>query len=449
MTGYDSFGLAGPSDGRGVPATTALALLKSGKAFTGSILPYGNGRSYGDSCLNSGGIVADMRPMNRILDFDPETGLLTAEAGVMLADIIERAAPHGWFPAVLPGTRFVTLGGAIANDVHGKNHHRRGTFGSHVVAMSVMTSDGQTRECGPMAERRLFRATVAGMGLTGLILSATIRLMRVGSPDVDERVLAFSSLDEYFDRAAEADAENEYAVAWVDQLAAGARAGRGLLMTANHAAGGGFRRAPPARLSVPFRPPVGLLNRTSISAFNAAYHWRRSRAGGLRRTAHAGFFFPLDGVRHWNRLYGPHGLYQHQSVVPEEAARETVPAMLRAAREAGQASFLTVLKRFGAADSPGVLSFPRPGYTLTLDFANRGEETLELLQRLDAMTVAAGGAVNPYKDARMGADVFAASFPAWRVLEAARDPAFMSDFWRRTAMRLVASEEEGRRHAAE
>lgn len=445
---YGSFGLVGGHH-RAIPADAALALVKSRKALAGSILPYGNGRSYGDSCLNSSGILADMRPMNRILAFDPRTGIMTAEAGTMLSDIIAHAAPHGWFPAVVPGTQLVTLGGAIANDVHGKNHHRRGTFGCHVLSFTLLRSDGDVRECGPDENREFFRAAIAGMGLVGIILQATIRLMKVGSVDIEERVTRFSGLDEYFDLARTADADNEYAVAWIDQLASGGKAGRGLLLTANHLAESRpFQPGGDAKLSVPFRPPFSMLNHVSLTVFNAAYHWKRGRTDTARQSSYASYFFPLDGVRNWNRLYGPRGLFQHQSVIPEEAARKAIPAMLEAAREAGQASFLTVLKRFGDVTSPGVLSFPRPGYTLTLDFPNRGDATLRLLERLDRMTVEAGGAVNPYKDARMEPDVFAASFPAWRKLEALRDPAILSDFWRRTAMRL-SDGKNGVRHAAE
>lgn len=435
-TPYQSFGRATLPTQRGMTLEEAERLIGSASAGSGALLAYGNGRSYGDTCQNAAKAVVDMRMRNRIISFDPESGLLKAEAGLMLSDIIELAGPQGWFPAVVPGTRFVTLGGAIANDVHGKNHHRRGTFGCHVEAITLLRSDGSRHECSPKKNKMLFRATIAGMGLTGLILDATVRLMRVGSADVEEQITAFSSLEQYFDIAEKADADNEYAVAWIDQLAGGAEAGRGLLMTANHAQGGAFRVARKARLSVPVQPPVNVLNRTSIRLFNMAYRWAKGRKHKVHPTHYASYFFPLDGVRHWNRLYGPRGLYQHQSVVPEAAAREAVPALLAAAREAGQASFLTVLKRFGEAPSPGMLSFPRPGYTLTLDFPNLGRETRQLLDRLDEITIGAGGAVNPYKDARMGADVFAASFPSWRELERLRDQAFMSDFWRRTAMVL-------------
>ncbi|WP_309085814.1 FAD-binding oxidoreductase [Chelativorans sp.] len=433
---YQSFGRASPATRDALRAGEVVTLLKAGRAAPASLLAYGNGRSYGDTCQNREGRLIDMRERNRIHSFDTRTGLLKAEAGTMLAEIIDLAAPQGWFPAVVPGTRFVTLGGAIANDVHGKNHHRRGTFGCHVEALTLLRSDGTQHECRADRDGDLFRATIGGMGLTGLILDATIRLMKVGSADVEERVTPFSSLDEYFDLAEEADAGNEYAVAWIDQLAGGLKAGRGLLMTANHACGGQFRPAGKGRLSIPVQPPLNVLNGLSIRIFNQLYRSAKGRKSGPHRTHYASYFFPLDGIRDWNRLYGPGGLFQHQSVVPEAAARLAVPALLAAAREAGQASFLTVLKRFGAVPSPGLFSFPRAGYTLTLDFPNRGKKTLQLLARLDEIAISAGGAVNPYKDARMSAAVFAASFPGWQALEHLRDPAFMSDFWRRTAMTL-------------
>lgn len=454
MTGadgsYRGFGLPAVSSRRAIPAHEATALLRSGKAEPRSLLAFGNGRSYGDSCLNDGGTLADMRSQDRILSVDPATGIVEAEAGVLLSDIIAAGAPHGLFPPVVPGTQFVTLGGAIANDIHGKNHHRNGTFGCHVTGFALLRSDGRLRYCTPFMNSELFAATIGGMGLTGIIVSASIRLMRVPSIDVDEKVTPFRSLPEFFEMAPEADAENDYAVAWIDQLATGAQQGRGLLMTGNHAPDGARDASIPAgRLGVPFQPPVNLLNRHFLKGFNAAYHWKKGRGSGTpRRAGYRSFFFPLDGVRDWNRLYGPRGLYQHQSVVPEESARLALPALLEAVRRAGHASFLTVLKRFGASASPGLLSFPRPGYTLTLDFANSGRGTLELLKELDWITIQAGGAVNPYKDARMSEATFAASFPEWRRLEALRDPAFMSDFWRRTAMALEGRS-AGYRHAAE
>jgi FAD/FMN-containing dehydrogenase len=433
---FQSFGRATPPARHSIPADDAIALLKGDAAKSSSLLGYGNGRSYGDSCQNEAGSVVDMRPLNRIRAFNAETGVLEAEAGVLLSDIIAHVAPHGFFPAVVPGTQFVTLGGAIANDVHGKNHHRRGTFGCHVESLALLRSDGKTYRCSATDNARLFRATIGGMGLTGLILSASIRLMRVPSLDIVEQATAFRDLGEFFELAEAADQANEYAVAWIDQLAGGR--GRGLLFSGNHAEHGSHAALHPGgRLAVPLQPPFNVLNRPFLTAFNAAYRWKKGRSAAPRQVGYQGFFFPLDGLSDWNRLYGPNGLYQHQSVVPEEAARLAVPALLEATKRAGQGSFLTVLKRFGKVRSPALLSFPRPGFTLTLDFPNRGEKTFSLLNELDRITVEAGGAVNPYKDARMGVDTFAASFPEWQWLEALRDPAFISDFWARTAKKLA------------
>ena len=436
--GYDSFGHLTHQDREVVTAGEAMTLLRTGTAKPDSLLGFGNGRSYGDSCHNSAGTLVDMRSHRRILSFDRATGVLEAEAGALLSDIIEFAAPHGFFPPVVPGTKFVTLGGAVANDIHGKNHHRRGTFGCHVINVDLLRSDGCEHFCSRARNARLFAATIGGMGLTGLITRVSIRLMKVSSLEIEETVTPLGSLDDYFDRAAEADETNEYSVAWIDQLATGRTEGRGLLLAGNHARGRPSDRRVEAksRLGVPVQPPLNILNRPFVRLFNTAYRLAKSRGRARRYSSCNSFFFPLDGVSDWNRLYGPNGLVQHQSVVPEASARRVVPALMRAAREAGDASFLTVLKRFGALESPGVLSFPRAGYTLTLDFAFMGSRTVELLDRLNRMTIEAGGAVNPYKDAFMSAETFAVSFPSWPELEAVRDPAFKSDFWARTAMKL-------------
>ncbi len=401
-----------------------------------SLLAFGNGRSYGDSCHNDAGLLVSMRPHNRIVSFDVHTGILEAESGVLLSEIIEAVAKQGYFLPVTPGTRFVTLGGAIANDVHGKNHHLRGTFGSHVESLELLRSDGVHYICSSAENAELFAATIGGMGLTGLILNARIRLMPVGSLDVEERITPFQNLSEYFAIAEDCDRHNEYAVAWVDQLASGRSAGRGVLLTGNHAINGNRAgQSGEAKLGVPFDLPFSMLNGPSLTAFNNLYYHAKRRKQAPHLVSFASFFYPLDGVRNWNRLYGPAGLYQHQSVIPFDHAERVIPALLAASRAAGQASFLTVLKRFGDLRSPGLLSFPKPGYTLTMDFPNRGQKTLELLGQLDSMTIEAGGRVNPYKDQRMSSETLKAGFPEWQQLEDMRDERFCSDFWRRTALK--------------
>ena len=397
-------------------------------------LAFGAGRSYGDSGLPAGGCLVDMQGMNRILSFDPASGVLRAEAGATLATILERAIPLGWFLPVTPGTRFVTLGGAIANDVHGKNHHRAGSFGKHVRALSLVRSDGTSRICSPDQDSDWLNATIGGMGLTGLIGWAEIQLMRVASPDVMQESLPLARLSDFFDRLDETDARFDYGVAWLDSLARGSSLGRGVMMRANHAAEATPQASTPRRLSVPFTPPVPLVNRLTMRAFNSLYRWRALSGPAERIVPWASFFHPLDAVAHWPRAYGPRGLRQHQSVLPRDGAERAVAQLLEAARAAGHASFLTVLKSFGNMPGAGLLSFARPGVTLTLDFACSGAATDALLDRLDAITLKAGGAVNPYKDARMSADTFRSSFPNWRDFLPFLDPLAESAFSRRVGL---------------
>ena len=454
---HDSWGRLKAAARRAMPATDAAWRAPSGDPAGGerqpepaSFLPFGNGRSYGDTCHNDAGVLLDSRHglTPQIIAFDPETGRLTADAGVLFSEITRHVAGHGWFLPVTPGTQFVTLGGAIANDIHGKNHHRRGTFGRWVEEIELERSDRGVLTLTPTRNAELFAATISGMGLTGLIRRATIRLMKVASLAIVETTTRFDTLSDYFALAEAADARHEYAVAWIDSLAGGRNFGRGHLICGDHAPAGdetgdktgdNSGEASGQLASIPFTPPVSPLAGPFLKAFNEAY-FRKAKAGTHTRTVpFAGFFYPLDRIGAWNRLYGPRGLHQHQSVVPEAGAEAVVRALLECAKSHRQGSFLTVLKRFGDLQSPGLTSFPRPGYTLTLDFPHRGEKTLRLLAELDRITLSAGGAVNPYKDARMSPETFAAGFPGWRRLEALRDPAMMSDFWRRTAMRLPAA----------
>lgn len=405
------------------------------------VLPFGNGRSYGDTCHNDDGVLLNTRSDAQIHKFEPETGMLFADAGVLLVDVLRCVIPHGYFLEVTPGTSYITLGGAIANDVHGKNHHVRGTFGHCVQSFTLIRSDFDSQlKCSRDENSELFTATIGGMGLTGLIQQVSIKLMKVSSPDIQQKSIRFNNLDQYFDICDEIDNAHEYSVAWIDQLTSGANFGRGILMAGDHAqAGKGESSLPkPAKLSVPFTPPINLINKLSLTAFNAAY-FHKAKAGTHETIAKwQSYFYPLDAISGWNKLYGPKGLFQHQSVYPLAGGRLTTIKLLECAKRHNHASFLTVLKRFGAMSSSGIFSFPREGFTLTLDFANQGARTTKFLRELDEITMDAGGAVNPYKDQRMAPDVFEASFPNWRSLEAHRDPKFMSNFWQRTAMQLNA-----------
>jgi FAD/FMN-containing dehydrogenase len=397
----------------------------------GSVLPYGFGRSYGDSCLNDGGALLDVAPLDRLIAFDESAGVLRCEAGVSLAEILALIVPRGWFLPVVPGTKWVSVGGAIANDIHGKNHHRAGTFGAHVTGLEVLRSSGEQLLCSPLSHPELFRATVGGLGLTGLILWAEIRLTRIPGAGIAMERVRYDRLSGFSELAAN-DAEYEYTVAWLDCLARGRKLGRGLYLRGNHAPLNGALRSPlrEPRLRVPVNPPSGLLNRMTLSAFNTLY-WRRQLSQTVRATVpYEPFFFPLDGIADWNRLYGRAGFLQYQCVVPEDAG-DVVRVLLERVSRSSEVPGLAVLKRFGNGRSPGLLSFPRPGLTLAVDFPFRGPSTLALLQSLDAIVREAGGAVYPAKDARMSPESFRAFFPQWETFAAQVDPKFSSSFWRR------------------
>jgi FAD/FMN-containing dehydrogenase len=395
---------------------------------SGSALAYGLGRSYGDSCLNEGRALLDCSHLDRILHFDPEQGLIRCEAGTSLKDILEIAVPHGWFLPVTPGTKFVTLGGAIANDVHGKNHHRAGTFGCHVRQLAIYRTDAGWVICGPEENKDLFQATVGGLGLTGIIAWAEFQLRPIQGTLIDMETIPFHSLEEFVSLSDESDSRFEYTVAWVDCLS-GERT-RGIFMRGNHANAPERTWQVKAGPKVPFAPPDWVLNHLTVKLFNTAYYWRNSHKPRQSVASSDSFFYPLDSVDRWNLIYGKSGFLQYQCVIPE-ASFGSLQTLLTTISASGMGSFLGVLKRFGSVASPGMLSFPRPGYTLALDFAMRGEKTLTLMSALDRIVAGAGGAFYPAKDARMSAEMFELSYPAWRDFVHFIDPALSSSFWRR------------------
>jgi FAD/FMN-containing dehydrogenase len=396
------------------------------------VLAFGNGRSYGDVCLNDGGTLLLTRGLDRFIRFDSSTGVLECEAGVLLSEIIDLTIPHGWFPAVTPGTALVTVGGAIANDVHGKNHHRAGSFGQHVIEFELQRSDGQVLRCTPDVNREWFCATIGGLGLTGLIRTARLQLRRVPGVWIAADSRRFADLGEFFELAASSDAHYEYTVAWLDCASTGPKLGRGVFMRGNHAQSKDANPRRRAPRTFPFTPPLSLINGLSVRLFNELYFRRRSAQAPPALWHYQPFLFPLDGLLEWNRIYGPRGFFQYQCVLPG-GAEETgaLQEMLRRIAKSGLGSFLVVLKQFGDLPSQGLLSFPRAGVTLALDFPNRGAPTLRLLEDLDTITRAAGGAVYPAKDARMSAASFQQYFPRWQQLRQFVDPAFSSSFWRR------------------
>jgi FAD/FMN-containing dehydrogenase len=404
------------------------------------MLPYGNGRSYGDVCLNGGGTLLATRGLDRLIAFDAVSGILECEAGVMLSEIIELLLPRGWFPAVCPGTAFVTIGGAIANDVHGKNHHKVGSFGQHVLGFELLRSDGEVLECTADNNPDWFRATIGGLGLTGLIRTVRLRLRRVASPWIQGSSQRFTSLAEFFELSATSDRQDEYTVAWLDCAAGGP--GRGIFLRGNEApaaATGSVAAKPQARrtsVRVPLTLPLSPFTRASVRLFNSCYFHRPAAQREHCLWHCLDFHFPLDRILDWNRLYGPNGFLQYQCVVPSQAASAALQEMLELIARTREGSCLSVLKRFGSLPGLGLMSFPRPGITLALDFPNRGASTLRLLESLDAITRQAGGAVYPAKDARMSPRSFQQYFPAWQDFSRYVDPKFSSSFWRRVSAEL-------------
>jgi len=397
-----------------------------------TVLPRGNGRSYGDSCLNADGTMVNSRPLNRFIDFDPNSGVLIGEAGVLLSEILSLVVPQGWFLPVTPGTRFVTLGGAIANDVHGKNHHISGTFGRYIRQFELLRSDGQRLLCTPQKHENLFAATIGGLGLTGFITWAELQLRRIHSPWINAETIRYTSLAEFFTLCQASDQDYEYTVSWVDCAGTGKRLGRGLFMRGNHAQVDTKLKPYSSKTrTFPFVPPLSLVNSWSLKAFNAAYYHKQFQRQTQQTQHYEPFFYPLDGLLEWNRMYGPRGFFQYQCVVPTQHGKEAVSELLNEIARSGMGSFLAVLKVCGDIDSPGMLSFPLPGVSLALDFPNRGEALHRLFQRLDTIVSAAGGRLYPAKDGRMPGSLFQSGYPRWQEFTHYIDPHFSSSFWRR------------------
>jgi len=404
---------------------------------SGTLLPVGLGRSYGDLCLNSTQAIAPMRGFRYFLSFDEATRVVRCEAGVSLREILEVFVPRGFFLPVTPGTKYVTIGGAIANDVHGKNHHRAGTFGRFVRRFSLARSDGSILECSPDENEELFRATIGGLGLTGIILWADIELVPIAGPWMVVDSIPFSHYEEFFALSRESEERFDFVVAWVDCLARGTQLGRGVLFRGNHSRdlGPPDRRSLDIKFSVPFTAPSWLLAPWSIRIFNSVYGAIEGRLREGQRKHFNPFFYPLDAIGGWNRLYGPRGFLQFQCV----ASRDAVGEVLKILSRSSAGSLLAVLKEFGSIQSPGLLSFPQEGVTLALDLPISGPETFSVMRQLEEIVISSGGRLYPAKDAVMQPSSFERCYPKWRELERLRDPAISSSFWRRVTEGLANS----------
>ncbi|MBA5685758.1 FAD-binding oxidoreductase [Rugamonas apoptosis] len=398
-----------------LPLTASQCAQQLRDGAGGALIARGQGRAYGDSALAPH--VMAMRQLDHLLAFDPATGLLRCAAGVTLDTLLRVFVPQGWFPPVTPGTRHVTVGGAIASDVHGKNHHLDGTFCDHVRALELVLGNGERVTTSPTAHPELFHATCGGMGLTGVIVAATVQLKPVRSSEVIETTIKTANLEATL-AAFEQHRASTYSVAWIDCLARGARLGRSLLMLGEHAPDGALAVRDGGALPVPLDMPAGLLNRASIGAFNALYYHRAWRRHSTRRIPFEPFFYPLDALAGWNRLYGKAGFLQYQFVLPKQAGVAAMREVLSAIADSGRGSFLAVLKTFGPANA-NYLSFPTEGYTLALDFKAE-PAVFALLERLDPIVLGHGGRLYLAKDARMSAATFRHSYPHWQRFEQVR-----------------------------
>lgn len=390
----------------------ALQKFISAQKKSATCISRGSGRSYGDSALAEQ--LVSSRFLDSFLELDEQQKTLRCGAGVKLGDILKVCIPRGLFLPVLPGTKAVSVGGAIAADVHGKNHHLDGSFCRHVKSISLVLASGELLTCSEQENAELFRATCSGMGLTGVISDATLSLDSISSSYIDQQSLVANNLAECFEHIQD-NAASKYSVAWLDCLATGENLGRSVLYLGEHAPSKNrktdsmYRERP--GLGVPFSAPSFLLNKTTMSLFNASYFGVQKRKKSSATLDCDSYFFPLDSVPNWNRLYGSNGFLQYQFVIPSDGALAGITSVLEKVSENGKGSFLTVLKKFGAANE-NLLSFPKSGYTLTLDFKNE-PALFPLLEELDRIVLAHDGRLYLAKDARMSEEVFKASYPNW------------------------------------
>lgn len=404
----------------------------TGKLPSGDILPVGAGRSYGDVCLLDHGTLLTTSGLDRLIDFNAQTGLLRCETGITLAQILDFCVPQGYFLSVTPGTKHVSVGGAIANDIHGKNHHVAGTFGNCVLRFELVRTDGQRLICSPTENPEWFSATIGGMGLTGLITWAELQLRPIVSRRIRYIGEKFVGINEFV-ALSRASAHLEYSVAWIDCVAAGRNFARGIFMLGEHS----DQPEPlaPSRkpwLNFPVNLPEFALNRNSVGLFNTLYYGKQFGKRTEALIDYEPFFYPLDSVLNWNRMYGKAGFLQFQCAIPWESGTQTgITRILEEIAKSGLASFLAVIKVFGSVQSPGMMSFPIPGITLALDFPIRQNLSFALIKRLTAITVEHGGKMYAAKDACMSPADFQAFYPQWEKFRQYVDPRINSALWKR------------------
>lgn len=396
-------------------------------------LPYAYGKSYGDSCLNENGILLDTKRLNKFIEIDREYHTIECESGVTLEEILNVITPERYFLSVTPGTKKISVGGAIANDVHGKNHHVAGTFGSHLLEFELIRSNGDKLICSNDENPDLFQATIGGLGLTGLITRAKFHIRKVSSPFIRMQNIKFDSLEEFFEINEESEKEYNYTVSWVDLTANGSRIGRGLYTRGNHLNINEYEEPalPKENKNPKFPFDYPFINQLTVQGFNTLY-FSKQMDKKIEKTVHFNpFFYPLDAIDDWEKAYGKNGFLQYQFVIPFEHINKRMHNILKFISDTGLSSFLTVLKTFGDVKSPGMLSFPRPGVTMAVDFRYDGTKTLTILKHLNKMIRSYDGVIYPAKDAQMSAEDFNVFYPQAEEFSKYIDPKFSSSFWRR------------------
>jgi len=392
-----------------------------------SILVYGQGRSYGDVCLNANNGLVDSRLLDRFVSYEETQLLVTCQSGVILKDLVIFLNSKNKFVPVSPGTANVTVGGMVANDIHGKNHHRVGSFGNHIHSLTLLKGNGSVVECSSSCNSELFAATIGGLGLTGMILTVTLKVIAVKNNCIAVKSIKTKSIEQMLELFDETDDDYEYTVAWLDMQTTPQK---GIFSCGNHADNNVDCTSISKAKTIPVNAPDWLLNKTVSKLFNKLY-FLKSNQHKLEVSSYQSFFYPLDGIEHWNRLYGKRGFYQYQFVVPYKNFLKVYTEILKLINKYNQSTYLVVLKKFGEIKSIGMLSFPRAGYTLAMDFPDKGKNSLKMLADFDQVVIDAGGAVYPAKDARMSRDTFLKSFPRVKEFIKYKDDKYCSDFWRR------------------
>lgn len=397
------------------------------------ILVTGSRLSYGDSCLNTDGNLYSNSSNNLIIDFDPQSAVIKVETGITFEELLNYLVPKGFFLPVTPGTKFITVGGAIANDIHGKNHHQDGCFGNWIEELTLKRSDGNTLICTKTENSEYFYATIGGLGLTGYIKACSFKVIPIKSSYISQEIIKFYSLKEFL-KINQDSHSFKYTVAWVDCFSADLKGSlKGLYIRGKHAEDGVLKVHSKHKWKViPFNFPSWSLNFFTISIFNFAYFNRLIKKESRQKVHYESFFYPLDSVREWNRIYGENGLFQFQCVIPHDNAEEGLLEILRTIKNSAQGSFLAVLKTFGDIESLGLMSFPMKGLTLALDFPNRGESTSVLIKELYRIVLNYNGRIYPAKDMLLSKELFDEMYhQSIGKFEQVKDKNYQSDWWKR------------------